>query len=87
MSGIHSGPQILIKQQSLYAECVHCVCHQLNFALNDAAECCAKIKSFFETTVEIYRYFFCFSAPNWAILKAFGTDEKYLTLKHVSSTR
>ena len=53
MRGIHSGPQMLTKQQSLYAECVHCVCHRLTFALNEAANCCAKIISFFETTVEI----------------------------------
>ena len=60
MSGNHADPQMLIKQHSLYAECVHYLCHRMNFALNNAAECCAKINIFVETTVEIYRYFYLF---------------------------
>ena len=87
MSGIHSGPQMVIKQQSLYAECVHCVCHRLNFALNDAAECCAKIKSFLKRRLKSTGTFFGLLLQRWAILKAFRTDEKCLTLKHVCSTR
>ena len=35
---------------------------------------------------EIY-IFFGFSAPNWALLKAFGTDAKSFTIKRLSSTR
>ena len=32
-------------------------------------------------------YIFCLSAPNWALLKAFQTEAKNVTLKHLSSTR
>ena len=35
---------------------------------------------------EVYK-FFGYSAPNWALLKAFGSDSKIYTLKHLTSTR
>ena len=84
MSGIHSGVQMLIKHQSLYAECVHSVCHRLNLVLNDAAECCAKIKSFLKRRKRSTSTFIGFSAPNWAILKAFGIVEEscFKTCEH-----
>jgi len=56
--------------------------------LRDAAECCPEMQSFFGTVENVYK-FFGSSAPNWALLKAFGdgNDVKSYTLKHLSSTR
>jgi hypothetical protein len=88
MSGIYAGVQKRIIAHSPNAQYVHCVCHRLNLVLRDAAECCPEMQSFFGTVEDVYN-FFGFSAPNWALLKAFGegNDVRSYTLKHLSSTR
>lgn len=88
MSGIYSGVQKRIIDHSPNAVYVHCVCHRLNLVLRDAAECCPEMQTFSGTVEDVYKFFGC-SAPNWALLKAFGdgNDVKSYTLKHLSSTR
>lgn len=88
MSGVYAGVQKRIIDHSPNAVYVHCICHRLNLVLRDAAECCPEMQSFFVTVEDVYK-FFGSSAPNWALLKAFGdvNDVKSYTLKHLSSTR
>ena len=86
MSGVYSGVQQRIKEHAPNAIYIHCVCHRLNLVVHDAAECCAEMKTFFAIVEEVYK-FFGLSAPNWELLKAFQTEAKNVTLKHLSSTR
>ena len=79
MSGVYSSVQERIKEHLPNAVYVHCVCHRLNLVLPE-------MKTFFGTVEEVYK-FFGYSAPNWALLKAFGSDSKVYTLKHLTSTR
>jgi hypothetical protein len=85
VSGIYVGIQKRIIDLSPNAVYVHCVCHRLNLVLRDAAECCPEMQTFFGTVEDVYKFFGC-SAPNWALLKAFGdgNDVKSCTLKHLS---
>jgi len=87
MSNIYAGVQKRIIDHSPNDLFVHCVCHRLNLVFRDAVECCPEMQSYFGTVEDVYK-FFGSSAPNWALLEAFGdgNDVKSYTLKYLSST-
>jgi len=55
--------------------------------LGDATESCAEMKTFFAIVQSVY-VFFGSSAPEWALLKAFSSDQKTnISLKSLCTTR
>lgn len=82
---IYGGVQALIRQVQPNALYVHCVSHNLNLAINEAAKCSIEVESFFTTLEDIYT-FFGSSINRWDLLSKF-TGESTITLKKLNPTR
>ena len=62
-------------------------CSSITKVLGNAATLCAEIKTFFSIVQQIY-VFFGGSAPRWAFLRAFSSNqEKQILLKSLCATR